>query len=514
MNWSTTGVRLVITGMLTSGQEALLRGLGFKKNTKVGNWTAVDEAIRRYRLNIPIDKNIVKDVPEVTSSFLADYQKEDIEKMLRMKNCINASEMGLGKTLETLVIMSLTNSFKVLIVCPKSIMYNWQAELFKWMKYPEEKISIVGGLSVKERQKELFRALTCDVVIINYASLRIPEVAKVLRKQKWDMMVIDEAHRIKGHKTKIFKTVRTFKAKRKIALTGTPIDNRPNDLWPILYWIDPFFSTRSYWRFVFEFCEVFDNGSGGIRILGRTNNTQRLEMLRAILKHVMIRRKLAETLTEIPKPLPATEISLHMTPEMQKTYEKVKEELLIELRGEESFISSGLVRMMRLLQFTSNPKLFKSSLPNLKFEALYDLLQGTEERFVIWTRFVDTANALCQFLEQKGITYRCVTGAIKDAKVRYELAEEFQNDSSIKCFIGTIKAVGEGLNLYQATKVVFIDREWAPGRNKQAIFRIYRKGQTKAIQVIDIRYQHTLDAYVEKVLDKKRDDIIAIIENL
>lgn len=488
--------------------KTIMHQLQFNKQQDI--WYAQDDALRRAMIRIPINKtnkNIGIDEKYLKKHYpyLRDFQIKDIIKMVKSGNLLNANTMGLGKTLETIVTLDILNSKLNLIICPKSVRSSWKNELIKWLSIPEDDINIIEGTPKQRKEKvKNFKKYN----IINYELLRnhTDETMKALRKTKWDAVVCDEAHRIKGRKSKQTKGVKLLKAKYKFALTGTPIQNRPDDLWSILHWLDSYWSGGSYWRFVETFCEVEENFFGK-EIKGLTQNEYNQKALRNILSEVMIRRTNDESLPdkiEIP-------IFLEASNKHSEIYKQLTENIIIELQEKEIvLINSALTRLIRLQQCTSNPGKFNIK-ENPKFEFIKDLIEDNpDKKIIVFSRFKETINELEDYLKVSTVK---LTG---DTKNRDKIIKKFQDNKNIRAFLATIGAAGEGIDGLQkaSNTIVFIDKDWSPAKNQQAIGRLVRQGQKNKVIVYDLKIENTIDLYVENLLNKKIDDIVRLLKNL
>ena len=497
------------------GEKYVLDMSGMKLDGKTNLWRGRDDGLKRIMLDIPLEDAKINDVDKVTFKPLKPFQREDVKKMVETGCILNANVMGLGKTLETIVTLNMLGCNRVLIICPKSVKGTWKNELQKWTNIPTHLINIIDG-TPKQVEKQL-ENLHVPYTIVNYERLRptktsnkkeTNKVLKAIRDIKWDAIVCDEAHRIKNAKAKQTKGIKSLKSDYRIALTGTPIQNKPNDLWSILHWINPYYSGQSYWRFVEYFCETFDNGFG-TQIAGLTKDPERVEALGKLLSNIMIRRENDDSMPRVIN----VPVNILMTSKQKKLYEKVKKEILVELEGLDQtlFINSSLTRMLRLQQCTSNPELLGIK-TNPKFDYIVDILKDYDDKTVVFSKFKETIKALSKRLEKEKIKHVVLTGDTKD---RQEVINKFINDDDQKCFIATTGAAGEGIDglQYVSNRMIFIDKEWSPAKNQQAVGRLVRTGQKNPVTVLSLNCENTIDEYVEKMLNKKIEDIIKILSS-
>lgn len=483
---------------VSAGEISKLLELDFSLS-KEGYYRAQDDAVRRTLLGIPLPKVPKKRLKK--KSKLTKEQQRTTEKMISVGSLLNANQMGLGKTFETIMAVENLGSERVLIVSPKFVRFSWRNELIKWLDLDPEDINIIEGTPAQREKaaKDLKR-----FNIINYELLRNRKdtAVKILTKTHWDTLIIDEAHRIKNRKAQQTKGLNRLKADHKFALTGTPIQNKPDDLWSILFWIDPFLSGRSYWRFVNQFCEV-NEGFFGNEIVGLTKNEHNLEALRKILDYAMIRRLSDDELPEridIP-------IKLDMNNKQAKLYKSVAKDIVVELTDDEfMFIDSALVRLLRLQQTTSNPQLYDASIDNPKFDFIKELAEDNpEQKFLVFSRFKETINKL---KEELGDTATVLTGDTEDIDLVFEQYKTRQ------FLLATIGAAGEGVDGLQkySDTVIFIDKNWSPEINNQAVGRLLRRGQENKVKVYDLQINNTIDEEVESMLQAKLADIIKALK--
>src|SRR5690625_2668986 len=302
---------LIDRNSMSAGQIALATEMGFNLTTD-GYYKAQDDAVRRSILGLPLPE--VKERESLKTGSLTSGQIETMKGMVSSGVYLNANQMGLGKTYEAIMAVENLDSDLNLIICPKFVRSSWRNELVKWLDLDPSEINVIEGTPKQrlEASKDLGR-----YNIINYELLRNykdPAVQQ-LTKTKWDTIVADEAHRLKNRKAKQTRGVKRLKSKYRFALTGTPIQNKPDDLWSILHWLDPSLSGRSFWRFVETFCEV-EEGFFGKEILGLTTDTFRVNALRGILGRIMSRRSSDK---ELPDRIDIP-ITLELDPRHKKLY--------------------------------------------------------------------------------------------------------------------------------------------------------------------------------------------------
>lgn len=424
---------------------------------------------------------------------LKGYQLNDLARMLCMCDVFNINKPGYGKTIETIlwIRLILKKDFKVLILCPKSVIGTWEYQLKKyWPDY-----------------------LNCGTWwITNYEQLYNEEKFSIAKQFDWDLIVLDESHKIKSMKAKINTIVFQLKSKYRHCLTGTPIKNRPQDLAAQLKWLDPY-SITNYTDFQFCFCDMIRD-NWGWHANGLTKNKQMINNLQKLLELYCVGGQ-EHDIGSIEKP-EYIKVRLKLDPKVKKLYDKVVGEYDAELKTrvidtghlmEQGIkVTSSIESAVRRQQLTSNPQLFDEKLTNVKFEWISDWLDGTDEKVVIFSKYAQSIEALKKYLEKKRVLYRLVRR--EQSPMERQLNIDLWQRGSAQVLLGTFGVLGTGVDGLQnnCRYIIFLDREWTASDNEQAEKRIYRTGQTRQTIIYILQAIGTIDVKIEKVqLDKGHD---------
>ena len=425
---------------------------------------------------------------------LKKYQIVDVLKMCSRDHICNFNRMGYGKTIEAIRAMRELRIKNAVIVAPKSVLLQWVNQIKIW--YPEMKdcAGIYGEKFVPKSDR---------IVVVNYERLIQETALQRFKKFRWDLIIVDEAHRIKNRKSKRTMSVKSIPAQRKWAMTGTPITRKVDDLWSILNFLGEYYSSKSYWNFVNYFCNV-KQGFFGLEITGLTDDIRRIEVLHQLLDIIAI----TNPNLQLTPGKYVEKINLQMSSAQLKLYRNTKNLILDEL-PDSLTIPNGAVLVTRLMQITSNPRQFGCKDAGIKFEYIKDLLEDNENtKFVIFSKFATTCMDLQSYLASYGLKTVLYVGAL-DAADRFTNVQQFVNDKNTIAIIGTIGAMGEGVDGLQTVcnNVIFIDRDFSPEMVAQAEDRVNRMGQTQPVFVQYLQCAKTYDMHVDKVNLKKTEDI-------
>lgn len=418
--------------------------------------------------------------PNVT---LYPYQQDAVDAMYKAESFLLADEMGLGKTVSTLMEvrqrLDVVEDMSVLVVCPKSVIPVWYDHA-KWL-IPEVK----------------------DFVVTNYEQVRVNP--KAYLPYYWTYVICDEAHFIKSRNALRTKAVKRLKAHYKRALTGTPVVNRPDELWSVLNWLWPH-DYKSYWRFFETFCEYFQHPTIGYK---KVTGVKNVEALHALLEGKMLRRLKKNVLLELPDKY-YTNIPVTLGPAQFRVYEEMRKESLAwvgEHENEPVAAPVVIARLSRLRMFAGayadiTDGRVRLTEPSAKLDALDEILEDAGDSpvvvFSMFRQMIDLASAR---LTKAGVPHSVLTGKTPQGQ-RGQMVDDFQTG---KCnvFLGTIPAGGVGITLHRASTVVFLDRSWSPADNVQAEDRLHRIGQKNAVQVILLSAVDSVDQQVEAKLELK-----------
>lgn len=449
----------------------------------------------------------------MTKLSLFPFQKEAVDKLNDIRSVLIGDDMGLGKTVTAIALdverrKKLDQPVKTLVVCPLSVVSgsdsSWTEHFRKWA--PHLSVMPINNKN-REPFMEAVEAGYFDVYICHWPMLRLePE----LEKYPWFHVIGDEAHNLQNRKSAQTKALKKIKSMYKTGLTGTPVFNKPDDLWSILNWLYPKFWS-SYWSYFKRYIEWAD-WNGYKQVVGVKNEEELMSQMRPFY----IRRRKAEVLKDLPDKYYST-IKVELHSKQRKAYDAMKKDMIAWVgEHEHEPINAPIViaQLMRLQQFACayarlehigphpqgaradfqeevRTKVFLDD-PSSKLDAVLNIVQSTDLPIVVFSQFSQMINLLGARLEKAGISHGIYTGSVKKTE-RDRIVDNFQNNK-LRVFAGTIKAGGVALTLTNSNTVIFTDRDWAQSLNIQAEDRLHRIGQKNATQVIDIVADDTLDA--------------------
>ncbi|WP_046066129.1 SNF2 helicase associated domain-containing protein [Clostridium scatologenes] len=452
-------------------------------------------------------------IPEKLDNTMRGYQKFGFKWFKTLSSCgfggILADEMGLGKTLQTIAFIKSEvdeNEEKQpsLVVCPTSLVYNWESEINKFQS--DLKCLIISG-SRDVRESQLKDMEEADIVITSYALIKrdIEEYKAI----KFRHCFLDEAQNIKNPKSLNAQSVKSIKAGSYFALTGTPIENSITELWSIFDFIMPGY-LLSHGKFSQKYeTPIIKNGDK--KVLGELNKHTKPFILRRLKKDVI---------KELPPKIEHNMV-VDMTEDQKKVYaaylQQAKEEVNNEIR--DKGINKSKIKILsiitRLRQICCDPSTFIENYEsdNGKMEALKDIVQNNVNdghKILLFSQFTSVLKNIGDMFKSENIKYMYLDGSVK-AEDRVEIVREF-NEGEIPIFLISLKAGGTGLNLTSADIVIHYDPWWNPAVENQASDRAHRIGQKKTVEVIRLIAKGTIEEKIHKIQEKKKEIINDVIE--
>jgi len=450
-------------------------------------------------------------LPQGLVATLRPYQQRGFSWMYRNSKIgfgsVIADDMGLGKTLQVISILlkfkeekALNEKHKALVVVPTGLLTNWKAEIEKFA--PSLSAFIYHGTNREIKQ------FNSDVMLTTYGVLRSD--FELLKKQKWQAMIIDEAQNIKNYDTAQSKAVKSIPSTIRIAMSGTPVENRLTEFWSIMD-----YTNKGYLGTVKSFKDTF---ATPIQLFNDEKVTQKF---RKITAPFMLRRMKTDKsiISDLPDKMEQNQYAL-LTKQQAALYEKTMLAAMEEIEGysdsdqQTLFKRQGLVLQMILAlkqicnhptQFLKNGQ-FDASLSG-KTELLFELLDSiTEsgEKVLIFTQFTEMGELLERFIgERFGERPMFYHGGCS-IKQREEMVQRFQHNRADKIFLLSLRAAGTGLNLTAASHVIHYDLWWNPAVENQATDRAYRIGQQKNVMVHRMICKNTFEERIDAMIQKKK----------
>ena len=417
-----------------------------------------------------------------------------------------ADDMGLGKTVQTLALLErdwhLNGQRPVLLVCPMSVVGNWQKEAARFT--PDLPVLIHHGLGRTKGATFKKQAANHAIVVSSYALLHRDQ--SLFADINWAGVILDEAQNIKNAETKQSRAARALKADYRIALTGTPVENNVGDLWSILEFLNPgFLGTQA------EFKRNFF-----IPIQAQRDADATAQLKRLTSPFILRRLKTDKTIiSDLPEKI-EMKVFCTLTKEQASLYAAVVEEMSRELNDAEGIKRKGLVlaTLTKLKQVCNHPAQFLGDNSAIagrsgKLARLTEMLEealATGDRALIFTQFAEMGTIVRQHLQETfGQEVLFLHGAVPQKK-REQMVERFQqaNGDGPRLFILSLKAGGTGLNLTAANHVFHYDRWWNPAVENQATDRAFRIGQQRNVQVHKFLCAGTLEEKIDEMIERKQ----------
>jgi SNF2 family DNA or RNA helicase len=414
-----------------------------------------------------------------------------------------ADDMGLGKTIQLIALVLHERRQTVgptLIVCPMSVVGNWQREIARFA--PGLKVMIHHGSERLTGAQFERRARKHDVVVTTYALALRDEAA--LAAVPWNRVVLDEAQNIKSSTALQARAVKRLPARHRVAMTGTPVENRLLELWSIMDFLNP-----GYLGNAKEFRSRF------AQPIEKYRDPERAGTLRRLIQPYVLRR--LKTDRTIIKDLPEkieTRVDCHLTAEQATLYEAVVKEMLAQIEHAEGIQRRGLVlaTLMKLKQICNHPAQFiqdgsalaERSGKLARLEAMIEELLSEGDQALVFTQFAEMGKMLRRRLQQTAGREVLFLHGGTPKRQRDAMVERFQQGEP-SLFVLSIKAGGLGLNLTAANHVFHFDRWWNPAVENQATDRAFRIGQRRNVQVHKFVCVGTLEERIDQMIEQKKE---------
>jgi len=512
--------------------EAMQLGLGSveTRNGLQVNSVEMDEWLQSWLDKLQGDEQLaILPPPEGLRGTLRPYQQYgyswiDFARRWGM-GVILADDMGLGKTIQTL---TMTQKLKnesgclpapILLICPTSVVTNWQVESEKFT--PGLKTMTHQGSGRLHGNEFAAAVREVDMVLTSYALVRRDE--EVLRQMEWLGVVLDEAQNIKNPNTKQAQVIRSLSTGFRLALTGTPVENRLSELWSIMQFLNPgFLGGQKAFRKQFTLP------------IEKYGDEEATRTLRQLTRPFILRRLKTDptVISDLPEKQ-EVKVYCNLSEEQATLYEAVVQDALqaIEEQEEGGIARKGMVlsMLMQLKQVCNHPVQYlhqgetynpfednNRSGKLRRFHAILDEVLAEGDRLLLFSQFTEMGGLLKQYIQERfGVSVLFLHGGVRSKK-RAEMVRRFQSDDGPPVFVLSLKAGGTGLNLTRANHVFHFDRWWNPAVEDQATDRAFRIGQTRNVLVHKFVCLGTLEEQIDKMIEDKKilaDSIVGKGEN-
>ena len=420
-----------------------------------------------------------------------------------------ADDMGLGKTVQALAVLQHQKNENAgstsLLIMPTSLLYNWEMEAAKFTP----RLRILNYTGVRRiKQSALFGKY--DLVITSYGTTRAD--AEILSEFYFNYIILDESQSIKNPKSLISKKVKLLKSRRKLILTGTPIENSTLDLWSQMRFINPgLLGNASYFKREY------------LNPIEKKQDREKTQKLNSMIKPFLLRREKGQVADDLPEKV----VNIHyctMSDDQKAVYEEEKNAFrtkIMDIIENDGIAKSHILLLQgltQLRQIANHPKMVRPEYEGTsgKLEGVTHMIENAiskRHKVLIFSQFVKHLKIIVDYLNQQMMPFSYLDGTTRDRQKQVEI---FQNDESVNIFLISLKAGGTGLNLTKADYVFLLDPWWNPAVEIQAIDRAHRIGQVKKVFAYKFVSKETIEEKIIRLQSHKQklaSDLISVEEH-
>ncbi len=467
-----------------------MKDMGYSVSKVGDKWVVehwAEPVISREAVQASRAKDSDMHIPLPEGVTLYPYQRAGVAyAVLHGGRVLIADEMGLGKTAQAIAAANCLKPNSVLVICPASLRENWRRE---WQRFATLPMPIHVG------KRDIPQGSACWIVSYEDA------MAIDWSEHSYEMVIIDEAHYIKNRKAQRSEVVRALcqRAQYVLLLTGTPVLNRPAELWHLLHCLDPK-TWKNFHAFGLRYCGAQET-RWGWDYSGASNLRELQDILRS---RYMVRRAKDEVLGELP-PKVRSYILLQADAEVREALEALRKAYdeaggdLDQLR-----LQAARVEFAEIARARADIGAWKARMIAPRIVEM--IAEQEVSKLVVFAHHHEAVEVIRDALEKAGIAHAVITGETAP-EVRQAEVDRFQDAPACKVFVGTIKAAGVGLTLTAASTVVMVEQDWTPANMQQAEDRCHRIGQRDSVHVINVVVDGTVDARIAELLRQKMEVI-------
>lgn len=446
-------------------------------------------------------------LPSSLKPIMRSYQKAGFQWLNMLSRYgfsgILADDMGLGKTIQAISVLSALPADSIsMVICPKTLMFNWAGEVRKFNK----NLSYILYEGIQKERVKLLEDLHVNLIIASYTIVQ--NDIEHFKEFDFDYIILDEAQHIKNASTQRSKAVKQLRGRHKMVLSGTPIENNPTELWSIFDFLMPgYLPSRRQFNSQYT-------GAGE-----KTRKQQ--ERLKMLISPFILRRRKQDVLIELPDKQEQVVYSA-LTKFQEKMYLQILDNVRQKLAQDDFEVNTNFLHILaaltRLRQICNHPAMADAEVKEEselsgKVELLKEIISDAVDngkKLLIFSQFVQMLKILRTVLNELDIPHEYMDGQTKN---RQKIIDNFNNNSKIRAFLISLKTGGYGLNLTSADTVIIVDPWWNPMGEAQAIDRAHRIGQTKKVMVYKVITQGTIEEKILALQKSKREMFDNLIED-